>query len=196
MLRRVGVQHSTSRTESHSSSSNLTSSDKLTALPTQSTPVFDRLKTTGRAPRRSTDASLTSIDSASGSLSALHSLPDAIRQSESDSSVAKDTPRPRNESNRSLPTSFQNTRPGELFASPPCLALCLPSFRVSRPLCPSSVGLSSRTRRPWSPRSVMSNCQISIHFSPNSSSRPLMTSLDVDLFRQEAARHNQLHVIG
>ena len=102
--------------ESHSSSSNLTSSDKLTALPTQSTPVLDRLKTFTRGGRRGTDASLTSIDSASGSLHALHSLPDATRQSESDSSVAKDTPRARNESGRSLPGSFQNVRAGEYHA--------------------------------------------------------------------------------
>ncbi|PIL36425.1 hypothetical protein GSI_00113 [Ganoderma sinense ZZ0214-1] len=98
--------------ESHSSSSNLTSSDKLTALPTQSTPVLDRLKTITRGGPRSADVSLTSIDSASGSLRALHSLPDATQQSESDPSIAKETPRPRNESGRSLPGSFQNVRAG------------------------------------------------------------------------------------
>ena len=133
--------------ESHSSSSNLTSSDKLTALPSQSTPVLDRLKTITRGGRRSTDASLTSIDSASGSLHALHSLPDAVRQSESDSSVAKDTPRPRNESGRSLPGSFQNARPGEFFASlPPWLSLLL-SFFLRLPFPLSAVGGPVFTRR-------------------------------------------------
>ena len=138
--------------ESHSSSSNLTSSDKLTALPSQSTPVLDRLKTlTTRGGRRSTDASLTSIDSASGSLHALHSLPDAVRQSESDASVAKDTPRPRNESGRSLPGSFQNARPGERLVFLLCFLHFFPSlflslfFRLPLPL--SAVGGPVFTRR-------------------------------------------------
>ena len=99
--------------ESASSSSNLTSSDKLSALPTQSSPVLERLRTPSRVIRRNHDASgsLTSIDSATGSLRALQSLPGPIRQSESaDSSGAKDTPRQRNESERSLPATLQNTR--------------------------------------------------------------------------------------
>lgn len=98
--------------ESASSSSNLTSSDKLSALPTQTSPVLERLRSPGRSIRRSAEASssLTSIDSATGSLKALHSLPGTIRQSESDSSVPKDTPRQRNESERSLPATLQNVR--------------------------------------------------------------------------------------
>ena len=51
-------------------------------------------------------SSRTSIDSASGSLPALNSLPGATRQSESSSSVTKDAPWQRNESERSLPASF------------------------------------------------------------------------------------------
>ncbi|RDX48560.1 hypothetical protein OH76DRAFT_662028 [Lentinus brumalis] len=98
--------------ESASSSSNLTSSDKLSALPTQTSPVLERLKSPGRAARRNMESStsLTSIDSATGSLRALHSLPGTIRQSESESSIAKDTPRQRNSSERSLPATLQNVR--------------------------------------------------------------------------------------
>ncbi|KAI0773557.1 hypothetical protein C8Q74DRAFT_766397 [Fomes fomentarius] len=95
--------------ESASSSSNLTSSDKLSALPTQSSPVLERLRTPSRVIRRNRDASgsLTSIESASGSLRALQSLPGAIRQSESAESSG---PTERNESERSLPATLQNTR--------------------------------------------------------------------------------------
>ncbi|RPD55123.1 hypothetical protein L227DRAFT_313971 [Lentinus tigrinus ALCF2SS1-6] len=96
--------------ESASSSSNLTSSDKLSALPTQTSPVLERLRSPGRNVRRNPEASgsLTSIDSATGSLRALQSLPGTTRQSESDSSIPKDTPRQRNESERSLPATLQN----------------------------------------------------------------------------------------
>ncbi|KAI0820708.1 hypothetical protein BC628DRAFT_833203 [Trametes gibbosa] len=103
--------------ESGSSSSALTSSDKLSALPTQSSPVFERLRTPSRAIRRSTDASasLTSLDVPSGSWPALQSFPSApavvpTRLSESDSYTGRDTPRQRNESERSLPTTLQNIR--------------------------------------------------------------------------------------
>ncbi|KAI0771687.1 hypothetical protein BD413DRAFT_60378 [Trametes elegans] len=87
--------------ESASSTSALTSSDKLSALPTQSPPVFERLRTPSRAVRRSVDASgsLTSIDSAG-----------PTRLSESDSSLGRDTPRQRNESERSLPTTLHNIK--------------------------------------------------------------------------------------
>ncbi|KAI0751828.1 hypothetical protein C8Q80DRAFT_1159571 [Daedaleopsis nitida] len=113
--------------ESASSSSALTSSDKLTALPTQSTPVLERLRTPSRPYRRGVDSSgsLTSIDSASSSLRGLQTLPGPIRQSESDSSVVKDgTPRQRNESERSLPATLRNIRQCEwillhIFSSAP-----------------------------------------------------------------------------
>ncbi|OSD01930.1 hypothetical protein PYCCODRAFT_457287 [Trametes coccinea BRFM310] len=103
--------------ESGSSSSALTSSDKLSALPSQSPPVFDRLRTPSRAIKRSIDpsASFTSVDSTSGSLPALQSFHSISgtgpsRLGESDSSIGNDTPRQRNESERSLPTTLQNLR--------------------------------------------------------------------------------------
>ncbi|KAI8984844.1 hypothetical protein BD414DRAFT_489417 [Trametes punicea] len=101
--------------ESESTSSALTSSDKLSALPSQSPPVFERLRTPSRPIKRSIDASgsFTSIDSPSGSLPALqsfHSISGATptRLGESDSSVGHDTPRQRNESERSLPATLQS----------------------------------------------------------------------------------------
>ncbi|KAI0640586.1 hypothetical protein C8Q79DRAFT_445446 [Trametes meyenii] len=112
--------------ESGSSSSALTSSDKLSALPTQSPPVFERLRTPSRAIRRSTDASgsLTSLDTPSASLPALQSFHSAsgarpARLSESDSSIGRETPRQRNESERSLPTTLHNIKQGEQFVSEP-----------------------------------------------------------------------------
>ncbi|KAH9853280.1 hypothetical protein C2E23DRAFT_822506 [Lenzites betulinus] len=106
--------------ESGSSSSALTSSDKLSALPTQSPPVFERLRTPSRAIRRSTDASasLTSLDGPSGSWPALQSFASApavgpTRLSESDSSFGRETPRQRNESERSLPTTLHNIKQAE-----------------------------------------------------------------------------------
>ncbi|KAI0352485.1 hypothetical protein OH77DRAFT_791112 [Trametes cingulata] len=104
--------------ESGSSSSALTSSDKLSALPTQSPPVFERLRTPSRAIKRSIDtsASLTSLDSPSGgslpALQSFHSISGALpaRLSESDSSIGRETPRQRNESERSLPATLQNIR--------------------------------------------------------------------------------------
>ncbi|KAI0333412.1 hypothetical protein GY45DRAFT_302911 [Cubamyces sp. BRFM 1775] len=115
--------------ESASTSSALTSSDKLSALPSQSPPVFERLRTPSRAIKRSIDASSSSIDSPSSSLPALqsfHSITGAApsRLGESDSSVGHDTPRQRNESERSLPATLQSIKQGEYmrcgFASGKC----------------------------------------------------------------------------
>ncbi|KAI0951749.1 hypothetical protein AcV7_007759 [Taiwanofungus camphoratus] len=101
--------------DSGSSSSNLTSSDKLSALPVQSSPALERLRSPGRIVRRSLDASgsLSSIDSPSGSLQALHNLPGATRTSESEGSIGKDTPKQRaslDSDHMSLPATLQGIR--------------------------------------------------------------------------------------
>ncbi|KAI0655300.1 hypothetical protein C8Q70DRAFT_437719 [Cubamyces menziesii] len=110
--------------ESESTSSALTSSDKLSALPSQSPPVFERLRTPSRAIRRSNDASSSSIDSPSSSLPALqsfHSITGAApsRLGESDSSVGHDTPRQRNESESSLPATLQSIKRDDAYSRHP-----------------------------------------------------------------------------
>ncbi|KZT13264.1 uncharacterized protein LAESUDRAFT_669722 [Laetiporus sulphureus 93-53] len=98
--------------ESESSSSDQTSSDKLSELPVQSSPPLARLRSPNRTSHRSLDASgsLSSLDSPSG---ALHHLSGATRASESESSVGKGTARQRSshESDRaSLPATLQGIR--------------------------------------------------------------------------------------
>lgn len=109
-------------TDSESSSSNLTSSDKLSALPgIHSSPALDRLRQATRPARRSLDApgSLPSIESASPGLNNLSRFPSRTSGSDG-SAVGRETPRQRVsfEGDRgSLPATFQNIRQG---ASAPC----------------------------------------------------------------------------
>ncbi|KZT74619.1 hypothetical protein DAEQUDRAFT_201826 [Daedalea quercina L-15889] len=99
--------------ESESSSSNQTSSDKLSALPTQGSPHLGRLRSPNRIVRRSLDTSgsLSSIDSPGSA--GLHQGTAYMRASESDGSIGVGTPRQRQsvESDRaSLPATLQGIR--------------------------------------------------------------------------------------
>ncbi|KAL6304139.1 hypothetical protein BKA93DRAFT_311003 [Sparassis latifolia] len=81
--------------DSESSISNLTSSDKLSALPVQASPMLDRLRAPSRVVRRSFDGSvsLSSNESPSASTQALHQLPGAGRMTGSEGSIGRETPK-------------------------------------------------------------------------------------------------------
>ncbi|KAH9928875.1 uncharacterized protein B0H18DRAFT_232692 [Fomitopsis serialis] len=102
--------------ESESSSSNQTSSDKLSALPTQSSPALGRLRSPSRIVRRSMDmsSSLSSIDSpGSAGTQGRHQVPPYTRASESDGSIGVGTTRQRQSlesDHTSLPATLQGIR--------------------------------------------------------------------------------------
>ena len=105
--------------ESESSSSDQTSSDKLSALPTQSSPPLGRLRSPSRLVRRSIDmsGSLSSMDSPGSAVQqSLHQPSGYMRASESDGSIDVGTMRGRQsvESDRaSLPATLQGIKQGE-----------------------------------------------------------------------------------
>lgn len=106
--------------DAESSSSMLTVSDKLSALPIQPSPNLNRLRGTTRSMRRSLDASssapaLPSIDS-SPQNHAQRMLPSTSGASESGSSVGRDTPKQRvsfDSDRSSLPAGLQNIHQSE-----------------------------------------------------------------------------------
>ena len=105
--------------ESESSSSNQTSSDKLSALPTQSSPPLGRLRSPSRLVRRSIDisGSLSSMDSPGSAIhQSLHQPSGCMRASESEGSLEVGTMRGRQsvESDRaSLPATLQGIKQGK-----------------------------------------------------------------------------------
>lgn len=105
--------------ESESSSSNQTSSDKLSALPTQSSPPLGRLRSPSRLVRRSVDisGSLSSMDSPGSAVHQSLNQPSGyMRASESEGLLEVGTMRGRQsvESDRaSLPATLQGIKQGE-----------------------------------------------------------------------------------
>ncbi|EKM58945.1 uncharacterized protein PHACADRAFT_25094 [Phanerochaete carnosa HHB-10118-sp] len=136
---------------SESSSSNLTSSDKLSALPgIHSSPALDRLLQATRPARRSLDAPgsqvLPSLESASPGLVNLSRFPS--RASGSENSVAgRETPKQRvsfESDHVSLPATFQNIRQVDLLAM---------SSRVSQRNDPSAASPFARSEESSHPAS-------------------------------------------
>lgn len=172
-----GSEHPPSVPESGSSSSNLTSSDKLSALPgIQSSPALGRLMQSHRPTRRSLDAStsLTSIESASPGITGLSRLPS--RASDSGSSAqGRDTPRARvsfDSDRHSLPAALLALRPGPSNRpSPrPEVAIASPSIRSgessranSQP-APQPTPRKEGTRTPNSPSPSQSRAASPLRF--------------------------------